>query len=312
MHIDTHSHWIPPSFLAAIEREAERSEAFARDFGMFTAFLADAPVRRLDLRVEEMDGCGLDVSVLSVPPPGVTFGSRTERQMIAVDANDAILGAAAEHPGRFTVLVSLPLPHVEDSIAELERVAGDPQTRGVSLLTVAADWTPDDTTLEPVYRRIAELGLPLVTHPAVEPLPAAWSDWALAASVGPVVSSSLGVARLALSGMLDRVPDLDVVVPHLGGLLPYIAQRVADFGPGEAEHDLLHYLRERLWLDTCSFHPPAFRCAVETSGVDRLMLGSDYPFRGPLARAVQDVVDCVPDADEQNLVLGDTAACWFG
>jgi aminocarboxymuconate-semialdehyde decarboxylase len=311
MHIDTHSHWIPPSFIAAIDREAQRSEEFARDFGMFSAFPADAPVRRLDLRVEEMDGCGLDRSVLSVPPPGVTFGDRDERRRVAVEANDEILGAAAEHPGRFTVLVSLPLPHVEDALAELERVAGNPSTGGVSLLTVSEHWTPDDAALEPVYRRIAELGLPLVTHPAVEPLPAAWSDWALAASVGPVVSSTLGVARLALSGMLDRVPELDVVVPHLGGLLPYIAQRVADFGAGEAEHDLLHYLRERLWLDTCSFHPPAFRCALETSGVERLMLGSDYPFRGPLARAVQDVVDCVPDPDEQTLVLGATAARWF-
>jgi aminocarboxymuconate-semialdehyde decarboxylase len=312
MQIDTHSHWIPPSLVAAIDAQSQRSQTFASTFGTFAGIPAEMPVRRLDLRVEEMDACGLDASVLSIPPPGVTFGTRTERRRIATHTNDEILGTATEHPGRFKVLVSLPLPDVDDSIAELERVARDPLTRGVSLLTVAARWTLDDARLETLYHRIAELGLALVTHPAVEPQGRAWQDWALAASVGPVVSSTLGVARLALSGMLDRVPQLEVVVPHLGGVLPYIAQRVADFGPGFAEHDLLYYLRERLWLDTCSFHPPAFRCAVETSGIDRLMLGSDYPFRGSLERAVQDVVDCVPDIDDQTLVLGGTARRWFG
>jgi predicted TIM-barrel fold metal-dependent hydrolase len=103
-----------------------------------------------------------------------------------------------------------------------------------------------------------------------------------------------------------------MIVPHLGGVLPYLAQRFADFGHFEAEHDLPWYLRNRLWYDTCSYHPPAFRCAVETCGIARLMMGTDYPVRGPLQRAVDDIVAVVEDEEERAGVLGVTAARWFG
>ena len=103
-------------------------------------------------------------------------------------------------------------------------------------------------------------------------------------------SSTAGAARFMLSGMLDRVPELIVIVPHLGGTLPCLAQRLVDQnGRGEAEHDILHYLETRIWLDSCSYHPPALKCAIETVGLDRILLGSDYPFRGSVARAVEDV-----------------------
>ena len=105
-------------------------------------------------------------------------------------------------------------------------------------------------------------------------------------------SSTAGAARFMLSGMLDRLPDLIVIVPHLGGTLPYLAQRLVDQnGRGEAEHNILEYLQTRIWLDSCSYHPPALKCALETVGPDRILLGSDYPFRGSVARAVDDVTD---------------------
>jgi aminocarboxymuconate-semialdehyde decarboxylase len=119
------------------------------------------------------------------------------------------------------------------------------------------------------------------------------------------------VVRLIFSGMLDRVPDLDVIVPHLGGTLPYLTQRFVDMGHGDAELDVAHYLRHRLWLDTCSYHPPAFRCAVDTAGADRIVLGTDFPFRGSLQRAVDDVVANAPGPDARAAILGGTASRWF-
>jgi len=102
------------------------------------------------------------------------------------------------------------------------------------------------------------------------------------------------------------------VVPHPGGFLPYVVQRMADFGRGDAEHDLEHYLRTRVHLDTCSYHPPAMRCAVDTVGADRLVLGSDYPFRGPQQRAVDDVRGFfAADPQTTAAVLGATAVRLF-
>jgi aminocarboxymuconate-semialdehyde decarboxylase len=95
-------------------------------------------------------------------------------------------------------------------------------------------------------------------------------------------------------------------------VLPYIAQRVADFGRGAAEHEFLHYLQHRIYVDSCSYHPPAMRCVVETMGPDRLVMGSDFPNRGPSARTVADVVGFFEDGDVRAMVLGGTARSIFG
>jgi aminocarboxymuconate-semialdehyde decarboxylase len=163
-----------------------------------------------------------------------------------------------------------------------------------------------------VLARAAELSLPVVIHPALEPLPPTYDDWMLAATLGPVVSSSLAAARLVLSGVLDRLPTLTIVVPHLGGMLPYVQQRIADFGNGAAEHDFGHYLQHRIYVDTCSYHPPALRCAVDTMGADRLVMGTDYPNRGPAGRAVADVTNFFEDTTVRAMVLGGTARTVFG
>jgi aminocarboxymuconate-semialdehyde decarboxylase len=174
----------------------------------------------------------------------------------------------------------------------------------------SAEVAPDRA--EALLGRAAELGLPVVIHPALEPLPPTYDDWMLGATLGPVISSSLAAARLVLSGLLDRLPALTIVVPHLGGMLPYVQQRIADFGRGAAEQDFLHYLQHRLYVDTCSYHPPAMRCAVETMGADRLVMGSDYPNRGSARRAVADVTDYFHDDEARALVLGGTARNLFG
>ena len=73
---------------------------------------ADA-IASLARRVKEMDAAQVDVSVLSLPPPGVTLGDPARRATLARLANDEFLDAAASHPGRFAVLIALPLPDVE-------------------------------------------------------------------------------------------------------------------------------------------------------------------------------------------------------
>jgi aminocarboxymuconate-semialdehyde decarboxylase len=311
--IDTHSHWMPQVQRDAVVDVLQRRPELARDYaGMLaTAEHPDAALVALEGRVGEMDECGIDISVLSLPPPAATLGPADVVRRVASAANDAMLGAASRHTGRFTVLITLPLPDVDASLAELERIGNEPLVQGVSALTNAESWTLDDPRFEDIWATLAARTLPLVLHPAFDCRPDAFTQWALGGSLHAVMSSSVGAARLVLSGVLDRVPGLDVIVPHLGGTLPYLAQRFVDMGRGAAEFDFVHYLRHRMYLDTCSYHPPAFRCAVETCGADRLVLGTDYPFRGSLQRAVDDVLAHAPDAAARAAILGATASKWF-
>lgn len=308
--VDTHTHYVPPGYRAALAREAERSAVFASEqrLRLQSSPGDDAPANRLDLRLDAMVEAGVDFSLVSLPPPAATFGEADTATRVAQAANDELVDAAARSDGRLLALLSLPLPHIDASLAELERLAASPHVAGVQVVTTgrSADVSPD--AAEEVLGSIAARGLPVVLHPAVEPLPPVYDDWMLAASLAPVMSSTIAAARLVLSGLLDRHPSMVLVVPHLGGTLPYLLQRLVDFGRGRAEHDLAHYLRTRMFFDTCSYHPPAMRCAVDTAGADRLVLGSDYPFRGTPQRAVEDVRSFfLHEPAVASAVLGGTA-----
>jgi aminocarboxymuconate-semialdehyde decarboxylase len=311
--IDTHSHWYPRSYAEALLRQADADADFARQRAYTVSQSQDLalPVNRLDARLAEMDEAGVDVTVLSLPPPATTFGAAATAAEMAARTNDELLEAAVSSGGRLRALISLPLPHVPESLAELHRVAGAAGLSGVQVLATGEhrDVAPDQA--EPVLALCADLGLTVVLHPATDPLQDTYDDWALWATIGPVVSSSLAAARLVLGGLLDRVPALDLVVPHLGGVLPYLCQRLEDFGPGEAANPLGHYLRTRLFYDTCSYHQPALRCAVETCGADRFVLGTDYPVRGPLRRGVEDIRAFFTGEVERAAVLGGVAAKLF-
>jgi aminocarboxymuconate-semialdehyde decarboxylase len=114
--------------------------------------------------------------------------------------------------------------------------------------------------------------------------------------------------------MLDRVPELTLIVPHLGGVLPYLTQRLVDqSATGAAEHDALWYMQNRLLFDSCSFHPPALRCAIETVTADRILLGSDYPIRGTLVRAVGDIeTSGLPQPDQAAILQGNARRYGLG
>lgn len=315
--IDTHCHWMAPEFLAFLQSDRGRAAIAPGGAGRLDEVLSETyllnfdRMTSLDAILAEMDDAEVDMAVLSAPPPGASFGDVETACQAAREVNDVYLAAAAARPDRFGVLVVLPLPHVEPSIAELNRVADHDRAQGLVLHAVSQGWTLDAQVLEPVYRRAAELGMPVQVHPPVEVLPPAFDDWRLDASLAPMVSTSLTVARMILSGMLDRLPELDIIVPHLGGTMPYLAQRFIDFGQGDAAEGFSHYLRHRFYYDTCSHSPPAYRCFVETVGHDRVMLGSDYPARGTLRRAVDFVAEVAATHEERDAVLGGTAARWF-
>ncbi|HEY2717671.1 MAG TPA: amidohydrolase family protein [Solirubrobacterales bacterium] len=310
--IDTHSHWMPPSYVAALRLAAERDAGLARGASMMLGMDERSPLVNLDLRLAEIDAAEVTMSVLSLPPPGMHFPDVGLAVEAAPAINDELIAAAESDGERFCVLAALPLPDVPASIAELNRVASSPAVRGVGLMTQASPWQLDNPPIREVLGAAADLGLPVVLHPQMEDSPPAYGDWGLTACLAPPVSSSLGVLRLILSGCLDQYPELVPIVPHLGGAIPYLFQRIVDLSAADASESFEHCCRERLYYDTCSYHPPALRCAIETVGAGRLMAGSDFPFRGRVARCFEDILQAGLGDREVNAILGGTASQWFG
>jgi aminocarboxymuconate-semialdehyde decarboxylase len=295
--VDIQQHLVPPS-LARAYRDAGTGHANRRE------------VTELELRLAEMDEASVDYALLSVPVWDRYDRTQDEAESAAATWNDELLAAADVYANRFGVLVTLPLPYTDAAVRELARVRAHPLTRGIVVHATTSRWTLEQRELEPVFAEAAEARLPVLVHPSEEVLARdpAFDAWRIGYWLAPVVETSLAVGRMMLSGLLDRVPSLVLIVPHLGGVLPYLAQRAVDLsGTGDAEADVLSYLRTRCVFDNCSYYGPAFDCAVETVGADRIVVGSDYPFRGPMVRAVDDVHSSRLAPADRDLILEGTA-----
>lgn len=302
---DIHYHYVPPE----IRRLVEARAADNPDSRIFNALLGAFPEMARPSADRELTAAS-GRAVISPPTavgPGVA-GLGDTADLVRI-CNDAMIAAVAAEGAYASTMIVLPWDDPRAALAELERVGADPDVSGV-IQHVGLQQTRlvDDPDLEPVYRALAERGLTLFLHPVQEPAPHGMEQWFLFNVIASPTATTLAAARLMLSGMLDRVPDLTLIIPHLGGTLPYLAQRFVDqSGTGDAEHDVLYYLRTRVFLDTCSFHPPALDCALSTVGADRLLLGSDFPFRGPVRRAVEEVESGL-GVDDAELVLSGNLA----
>ncbi len=302
--VDLHFHLAPASFLRPprVDRDPDAPMALS---GVLDAFpqLGDGELGRRELATAG------GKAVISLPWP-VSPGADLDETAAAVRlCNDELLAAAAEHAEYAGAMITVDLTDPAIAVAEVRRVADAPALAGV-MIYVSPTSRLDDDGLAEFYAELSARRLPLFLHPALVPAVEGATDWNLNASLSPPVVTSIAAARLMLSGTLDEHPELVLMIPHLGGVLPYLAQRLIDqSGRGAARHDIPTYLRTRTYLDTCSFHRPALRCALDTVGSGRLVLGSDYPFRGPVQRAVADVGSSgVDEATKASILCGNVAA----
>ena len=298
MIVDVHHHYAPPSLVDSLLRLRPQLRGFL-----------SGPLVEAESRLAAMDDAGVDVALLSIPHPALleAGADRDAYSDLIRNANDELIALAQQHSDRFGVVIALPLALPGDAISELDRVAGHELVRGVIAFTTSGTGLPlDAPELLPVYRRIGQL--PVLLHPAMDELTRqeSFRPFGLSSLAAPV-ETSVAAARLMLSGMLDQAPDLTLIIPHLGGVLPYLIGRLTDQAKGVAQRDLLSYLTNRCLVDSCAHHHPALMCAVETLTPAHILLGSDYPARGALSRAVSDIEGSPLDAADRNAILGGNA-----
>jgi predicted TIM-barrel fold metal-dependent hydrolase len=126
-----------------------------------------------------------------------------------------------------------------------------------------------------------------------------------------MVSGPVVVARMIASGVFDRLPGLAVIVPSLGGVIPFLASRLDDRLTGPMARTPGDYLRSNVFYDSSTFPAgPSYRCAIDVVGASQLLLGSDYPSwqMAPALEALE-TMDLAPE--ERRAIRGGTAARWF-
>jgi aminocarboxymuconate-semialdehyde decarboxylase len=290
MNIDIHAHAYPKSLLSLLkpplypyfEPKQGGGYYFRQDEGKFLSF-GDS-IFDPEIRIREMDAAGIDKQVISIPAPGVermTSSNRDARKR-ARQINEGFAELVSGHDGRFLAFASLPMQDIEASIEEMDCALDTLKLNGVMLHSNINGRYLDSEIFLPVFERASKLRSPVFIHPTAPPSTEGMREFALVGTLGYVYDSSTNLARMIFSGLLEKFRELKIIVPHLGGTLPYLVERLdtqPKFDPASEKRLSMKprkYL-EQVYFDTASSSPEALELCVKLFGADRLLLGTDYP-----------------------------------
>ncbi len=311
--ITLEEHFATPAFLAGagqkLKERAERSDWMAKLMADLTDFG--------DGRVAAMDKAGVTMQALSLTSPGVEQLSGEEAKSVARETNAAIGEAVRRHPDRFFGLASLPLIDPPAAIGELERAIAVDGCKGVVINGHVQGRYLDDRSFWPVLQRAEALKLPVYLHPTQSPQAVvdAWyggvkpavAEMMANGGWGWHIETALHVLRMALGGVFDAHPELQIVIGHMGETLPFMIERVDSMPPSVTglKKPISAYLRENVHYTFAGFNfLPTFLQLMLEVGVDRIMFSADHPYR-PMAeaRAFLDGLPVSP-ADRERIAHG--------
>ncbi|GAB4128655.1 MAG: amidohydrolase family protein [Rhodothalassiaceae bacterium] len=263
-------------------------------------------------RIEAMDRAGVDMAIVSLPAPSVFWGGAEISREAAELANDEFAEAAARWPDRIRWMASLPWQYPDLAVRELARATAHGAV-GVLVLGNIEGRDLIDPLFAPVWQVIDDLALPVLLHPTAPPGGDALDlrKYALVASTGFMIDTTVAIAKMIFDGFFDRYPALKLIAAHAGATLPFLAGRFDRVfeKTGRAKEKIARppsdYLRH-IYYDAVTYRPESLALTLGVGGTDRVMYGSDFPFNigdmeGCLAR-----VDALPD-DSRQKVRGENA-----
>jgi len=324
MIVDFHNHYYPEAYLTELERGRSRVKVERDDQGRtLVRYPGDYNVvvrghRNLEERIQVMDRAGVDVQAYSLTTPGLHVEKTKRGVELARVVNDAFAEGAERYPGRFAPLAALPLQDPRASVKEAERALTTLGHRGVLLFSHINDRHLDDPEYLPLFELLEDLQAPIFIHPTSPRGLEGIEEYRLTAILGFLFDTTVAVARLIFSGVLERHPGMTLVLGHLGGTIPYLVERM-DRGFEAYRECRAHipkppseYVRG-MYIDTVNFQPEALAMGLAFMGADRLVLGTDYPHEvGNVDRALGAVRGLGLDAGDEARVLGTTAKGLLG
>ena len=314
MSYDVHAHCVPPELveLLRVDGPAMDVEVTKNDHGEELLVLAGrvrvgplpAALGDTGARLAAMDAAGVDVQLLSHRTELSAYALRGDAgRRYARAFNKIMADEAARHPDRFIALGTVPLQDPAAAAEELAYAVRDLGMAGVEIASTVDGVPLDQAGLEPFWAAASELRCFVLLHPNA-PLPGVdLGDYFLENLFGRPAESTLAIARLLFSGVLERHPELVLCLVHGGGFLPYQLGRFQKGFAVAPDRTAVHLgrppaeLARRLYYDSLLHVPEAVAFLVGLVGAERVVMGSDYPYemheREPVAaiRAVPGLTD---------------------
>ena len=320
MLIDIHNHYYPPAYLDALREPDSVVRLTEDDAGNpVVHYPGDYNVavrghRDIAYRQSVLEREGVDTQVITLTTPGTHVEAPARAVRLARLVNDAFAEVVRERGPRFAALATLPLCDPAASATELRRAMAELGFAGAMLFSNVNGVPLADPRFEPLYAEADRLGAVLHIHPTNPASVTGMTEYWLTALVGFLFDTSLAAAHLVFAGIPERYPRVRWVLAHLGGAIPYLAERL-DRGwrafPECREHVKRapsEYLRE-FYFDTVNFDPAALRLAVDFAGADHVLAGSDYPHMiGSIALMKESLTALRVSPEERAKILGGNTA----
>jgi len=270
--------------------------------------------RDIDYREQVLKEHGVDTQVLTLTTPGTHVETPAVAERFAALVNDAFAEVVRSKRGRFTALATLPLNDTAASVKELERACGTLGFRGAMLFSNVHGMGLNEERFWPLYEAANDLGAVLYIHPTHPVGVEAMTDFWLMPLVGFLMDTTLAAAKIVFSGIPERFPRIRWALCHLGGAIPYLAERLdrgfEAFSECRANipRPPSDYLRQ-FYYDTVNFNLAALQLAIGFAGVDHILAGSDYPHQiGSIPKMLSSIRALEIPADQKAAIFGGNAA----
>jgi aminocarboxymuconate-semialdehyde decarboxylase len=317
--IDAHAHWYPREFVSLLEREGEANGAkMGRDeLGNTVVVSVPGGTQRSVMRrnmiepeliLTEMEERRVDMYALSMTNPMVYWAPPAFALKLSQAANDACAQIHVKYPRRFVGSIMLPLQDTKLALQELERAAKLPGMRAINMATHVNGRNLHDKAFWPVYARCEELGLPLFLHNLYPFGAERLKDFFMINVLGNPYEDGVAAASLVYGGVFDAFPKLEAYLSHGGGTFPWLIGRF-DYAVGTSpalkhmKQPASAYLR-RFYYDVIVFNPQIMRDLIDLVGVDRVVMGTDFPQAMAVKQPVQ-FIESVPGLSlrEREMIL---------
>jgi predicted TIM-barrel fold metal-dependent hydrolase len=268
--VDFHVHLLPDEYVAVLPDPAR--------------MLLPLPMPSRENLEAMMARCAIDAAVLSIGPPGAYFGDQGRANETARAANEGLAKVVRDDPSRFGALALLPLPDVASALAETAYALDVLGLDGVNLMSSVAGTYPGDPAWEPLLAELSRRGAYVYLHPGIPPYTPPL------ARVHPVwmyevpFETTRAVCNLIYSGTLDRHPGVRWQLAHMGGDVPFLADRLASLADRQpdkaagAARGLLAYLGDFYYDTGLSNSAPALAATFEVTPRNHVVFGTDWPY----------------------------------
>lgn len=322
--IDFHNHVYPPEYVDAIQAGPSAYKVtFDADNNPVLHSPGDYNIlvpghRLMDVRQTVLEEAGVDKQIITFTAPGTLIETPERSVELCRMVNDIFAHIQHEHGDHFVALATLPLNDPAAAVVELERAISELGLKGVMVFSNVNGLALSERRFWPLYEKANALEAVFFIHPTYPVGVEAMQDYMLMPLVGFLADTTLAAAGLVFSGVVERFPKINWVLAHLGGAIPYLAERL------DRGYEAFPQCRENIsrppsaylknfYYDTVNFDGQALQLAIDFAGAAHIVAGSDYPHQiGSLEKMVSSIKQLNISAGEKAGILGGNAARLLG